>query len=80
MLVQFGADRAQMPGLPRAEQIAGAAQVEVGRADRHAGAEAGQRLHRREPAARRLGQPPARLGQEIGRAAPARPRPTRPRS
>ncbi len=87
MLVELDADLADMARLLLAEQIAGAADVEIVARQREAGAELVERLHHFEPALRRLGQHLAgraasdrhrpapcrgRCGRAADRAAPAR--------
>jgi hypothetical protein len=68
-----------VPGLVLAEQFAGAAKIEVAGADREAGAQLVQRLHRPKPLQRRRRDLGAFLGQQHQIAAHAT-APTRPRS
>ena len=66
LLIELDADLADMAGLLLAQQIAGAADVEIVAGQREAGAELVERLHHFEPALRRLGQHLARRQGQIG--------------
>ena len=69
LLVQLDADLADMAGLLVAQQVAGAADVEVVAGQREAGAQRVQRLHHRQPLLRRGRQPVVRRPGQIGVAA-----------
>ena len=77
--VQVEPDARDVAGLLAAEQVAGAADLEVLHRDRHAGAELGVLGDRGQPVVGGLGQRLLRRIEEVGVAALAA-RPTRPRS
>ena len=56
MLIEFDADLADVPGLLVAQQIAGAADIEIVARQLEAGAQRVQGLHDFEPALRRRGE------------------------
>ena len=77
--VGLEADRAQVAVLLGAEQVAGAADLEVARGDAEAGAEVGELDDRRQPLARLVGEralaaAPAGRRRRAGRSGPTRPR------
>ncbi len=66
MLIELDADLADMTRLLLAEQVAGAADVEIVARQGEAGAEGVESLHDFEPALRRLGQRLGRWQGQIG--------------
>ena len=78
--VQVEADRRHVPGLLAAEDVAGAADLEVGQGDLEAGAQLRGVEDRLEPLARLVGQPLAAAVQQVGVGPPRLTGPTRPRS
>ena len=78
--VQVEPDRRHVAGLLAAEDVAGAADLEVGERDLEPGAQLRRVEDRLEPLARLLAHPLAAAVQQVGVGAPADDRPTRPRS